>query len=58
MPTLRKNKRAISPSSRQNKTAHLILPNATKLTHHPYIVENFFGLFLAIILFSLFLDNI
>jgi hypothetical protein len=58
MPTLRKIKRAVSPRSSQSKTAHLILPNAPKPTHHPNIVENLFGLFLSIKLLSLFLDII
>jgi hypothetical protein len=58
MPTLRKIKRAVFPSTIQSKTAHLILPDTPKPTHHPDIVENFFGLFLSIKLLSVFLDNI
>jgi hypothetical protein len=58
MPTLRKIKRAVSPRPSRHKTAHLILSNAPKPTHHPKIVENFFGLFLSIKLFFLVLDNI
>ena len=58
MPTLRKIKRTVFPSTSRPKTAHLILPEKPKPTHHPKIVENFFGLFLSINFLSLFLDII
>jgi hypothetical protein len=58
MPTLRKIKRAVFPYTSRPKTAHLILPDTPKPTHHPNIVENFFGLFLSINFLSLFLDII
>jgi len=58
MPTLRKIKRAVYPSTNRPKTAHLILPYTPKPTHHPNIVENFFGLFLSINFLSLILDII
>jgi transcriptional regulator with XRE-family HTH domain len=61
MPTLRKIKRAVSPSSSQHKTAHLILPKAPKPTHHPNIVENFFWTFfvhkIIIHIFGQYLTN-
>jgi hypothetical protein len=58
MPTLRKIKRAVFPSTSRPKTAHLILPDTPKPTHLANIVENFFGLFLSINFLSLFLDII
>ena len=35
MPTLRKIKRAVSLTTSRPKTAHLILPDTPKPTHHP-----------------------